>query len=273
MPRIDLHLHSTWSDGTLTPDELVQRARKRGVSVMALCDHDTMDGVPAFLASCRKHSIRGIAGIELSAQYPKEMHILGYRLRPSDEAFERFLETIRRGRTERNEAMCARLRSLGVRITMEDLAEEAGGELIARPHMARVMVSKGYVPDAKTAFMRYIGSSSPAYVERYRPSPGECIGAIRCAGGVAVLAHPFHTADRVDEIRKILAGLKELGLWGVECLSSHHSAEQSFQLLSAAKDLGLYTTAGSDFHEEGVPDIGVDVSEDFLPWARLGVAL
>lgn len=272
MPRIDLHLHSTWSDGTLTPDELVQRARTRGVSVMALCDHDTMDGIPSFLASCRRHNIRGIAGIELSAQYPREMHILGYGLRPS-EAFERFLENIRRGREERNKAMCAKLRALGVQITMEDLAREAGSELIARPHMARIMVGKGYVPDTKAAYIRYIGFSSPAYVERYRPSPRECIEAIRCTGGVAVLAHPFHTADRADEIATVLVGLKKFGLWGVECLSSHHSAEQSFQLLSAAKKLGLYTTAGSDFHEEGVLDIGVDVSEDFLPWARLGVAL
>ncbi len=273
MIRIDLHVHSTHSDGTLSPDALVQRARRRHISVMALTDHDTTDGVASFLASCSRWNIRGIPGIELSAQYERTMHILGYRIDGTKESFKEFLSRIREGRTERNEAMCAKLQALGIPVTMEEVRDEAKGEIIARPHMARVMVRKGFVPDLDTAYSRYLGTRSPAYVERYRPEPKACIEAIRDAGGVAVLAHPFQTEESLSDLSPVVSSLKDSGLWGMECLSSHHSAAQSLQLLELAGRVGLYTTGGSDFHGDGALEMGIDVSDGFLPWGRLGIVL
>lgn len=285
MIRIDLHLHSAFSDGSMTPEALVAHGRSKGLAVMSLTDHDTIDGLPSFMAACARWNIAGIPGIELSADHSRTVHILGYRLNlrlaggassPSGQSgVRKMLEEIRRGRDERNAAMCENLRMMGLDISLDEVAMEAGGDIVARPHMARVLVRKGYAQDIVSAFARYLNTSSPAYVERHRPSPEMCIRMISDAGGLAVLAHPVQTAADLSELREIVRMLKDAGLWGIECVSSRASAEQIFRYLSLAEEFSLFPTAGSDFHGANRPSatMGIAVAEDFLPWARLGVSL
>lgn len=282
MIRIDLHLHSTFSDGSIPPEALVALGRSKGIAVMSLTDHDTVDGLPSFMAACSRWNVAGIPGIELSAEHARTVHILGYRLdlrrtgaaSPS-EGMKKALERVRRGRDERNAVMCENLRKMGLDITLEEVALEAGGDVVARPHMARVLVRKGYVQDIVSAFVRYLGSSSPAYTERYRLSPSKCIELISDAGGLAALAHPAQITGDTAELREIVRELKDAGLWGIECLSPRSPAEQVFRHLSLAAEFSLFPTAGSDFHGANRPTVamGVAVAEDFLPWARLGVTL
>lgn len=242
---------------------------------MSLTDHDTTAGLSPFMAACSRWNVQGIPGIELSAKFSSTMHILGYRINFHDQNLENVLESIRDGRAWRNEKMCRNLQKMGMDISMEEIASEAGGDVIARPHMAKVLVRKGYASDVPSAFSRYLGNSSPAYVERERLSPSDCIYLIRESGGLPVLAHPVQTTDDLGVLRLIVARLKEWGLWGMECLSARHSAEQVFHYLSIASELGLFPTAGSDYHGSVNPSVtmGIAVSEDFLPWARLGVSL
>ncbi|TDY55003.1 hypothetical protein C8D99_12626 [Aminivibrio pyruvatiphilus] len=275
MILIDLHLHSTFSDGSLTPEQLAAQGKNRGISVMSLTDHDTTAGLPSFMAACSRLNVRAVAGVELSADYPSTMHILGYRFDYTHPRLAETLESVRKARDWRNEEMCRNLRKLGFDITLEEVEAEAAGDVVARPHMAKVMVRKGYVQDVGAAFSRYLGNSGPAYAHRERLSPEDCISLIREAGGVAVLAHPVQTAESYAEIRLIAGKLKEWGLWGLECISAKHTAEQIFQYLSIASGLGLFPTAGSDYHGSAVLSsaIGIPVPEDLLPWARLGVTL
>lgn len=275
MILVDLHTHSTCSDGTLKPDALVRAARARKVSVLSLTDHDTTEGVPAFLAACRHTGVRGLPGIELSAEAPYTLHILGYNITPGNGPLEKRLETLREHRKDRNAAICQRLRDLGLEVTLEEVGAEAGGEVIARPHIARVLIRKGYVQDMAGAFRAYLADGAAAYVPRVRLPVEECIDLIRQSGGVAVLAHPGQMGLGEPTLKTVLQELKEMGLWGLECLSSHHRYEEIYQYLKLAASLGLYTTAGSDFHGWNRPGVqlGIPVGEDFLPWARLQVPL
>ena len=274
MIKIDLHSHSTFSDGSCSVDELVRLAARRNVALLALTDHDTIEGLPGFFLACAEYSVRPLAGIELSAKSERTVHILGYRMNNMT-SLQEALTSILQYRNERNLAMCAKLRELGLDITIEDVEREARGQVIARPHFACSLVRKGYVPDKFSAFARYLGDGAPAYVERNGYSPADCIRIIREAGGLPVLAHPSLTGLEGDALDGLLSDLTEAGLWGLECISSHCSSEKAFGYLSTAARFGLFPTAGSDFHGEARPDValGVQVSEGFLPWARLGVTL
>lgn len=269
-----MHVHSTFSDGTCAPGELVRLAARRGVSLLALTDHDTVEGLPLFFAACAGYSVRPLAGVELSAKSERTIHILGYRIKDQT-LLQKALAPIERFRYERNLAMCARLRELGFDLALEDVAREAGGRIIARPHFASALLRRGYVRDKASAFELYLGDGAPAYVERDGYSPSDCIRIIREAGGLPVLAHPSLTGLKGDALEALLLDLREAGLWGLECISSHCSGADTLDLLSSAARLGLFPTAGSDFHGEARPGaaLGVQVSEDFLPWARLGITL
>ncbi len=275
MVLIDLHTHSTCSDGTLKPEALVRAARSRKVSVLSLTDHDTTEGVPAFLSACRHSGVKGLSGIELSAEAPYTLHILGYNITPANGPLEKRLERLREHRKDRNVAICQRLRELGLDVALEEVEAEAGGEVIARPHIARVLIRKGYVQDMAGAFRHFLADGAAAYIPRIRLSAEECIRLIRQSGGVAVLAHPGQMGLDEPALRGVLGELKEMGLWGLECLSSHHRYEEIYRYLKLAAEMGLYTTAGTDFHGWNRPGIqlGIPVSEDFLPWARLQLAL
>ena len=271
---IDLHLHSTFSDGTFTPKELVLRGRGQGLSVLALTDHDTTAGLPEFRSACKRKGMSCVSGIELSAKFPGTLHILGYRIDSGDGEMEKALGRVQTGREERNRTMIRKLRDLGMDITMEEVQKEAGGDILGRPHMARVLVKKGYVPDVAAAFSRLLQKGAPAYEDRFRLSPSECIALIQKAGGVAVLAHPGQTTENTAYLKEILCRLKKDGLWGLECITPKHRAEQCIEYLSLAAEFSLFPTAGSDFHGSNTSfTMGISVADDFLPWARLGVRL
>jgi len=169
--------------------------------------------------------------------------------------------------------MVEKLVSLGLVLSIGEVEAESGGEVVARPHIARVMVKKGFVPDIASAFRRYIGRGGPAYVASSRLSPGECLRAIQEAGGVSVLGHPGLMGLDEKDLFSLLERLKELGLWGLECISGHHGSGEIYYWMKVASRFGLFPTAGSDFHGIDRPgmDLGVAVNEGLLPWARLGV--
>lgn len=272
---VDLHTHSTFSDGTFSPEALVGRAAKRHVSVLSLTDHDTTAGLDRFLAACGKKGIQGITGVELSAEASFTLHIMGYRIDRSCPGLQEKLGALRENRRRRNALMVEKLVSLGVAISLEEVEAESGGEVVARPHIARVLVKKGYVRDIASAFNRYIGRGAPAYVASSRLTPEQCLEAVDEAGGVAVLGHPGLMGLDEDHLFALLERLKGHGLWGLECISGHHGSGEIYYWMKVASRFGLFPTAGSDFHGVDRPgmDLGVAVTEGLLPWARLGVSI
>ncbi|MDR1885521.1 MAG: PHP domain-containing protein [Synergistaceae bacterium] len=274
MIRVDLHVHSTFSDGTCTPLEIVRAARARRVAVLALTDHDTLEGLDEFSRECRAAGIRPVRGVELSASAPITIHVLGYRIGDGS-SLKKALDWVIERRNARNGEICGKLRDLGVGVNIEEVEVMAGGRVVGRPHIALWMVKNGFVPDTRAAFDRYLGKGAPAYVRREGLSPGDCVRVVRESGGLPVLAHPSLTGLDEAPLGELLDELKEYGLWGLECISSHCSSEAAYRYLRTADRHGLFPTAGSDFHGAARPDIalGVQVSEDFLPWARIGVNL
>ncbi|EHM09407.1 putative metal-dependent phosphoesterase, PHP family [Thermanaerovibrio velox DSM 12556] len=271
---VDLHLHSTCSDGTVKPSDLPKLGRRLGLSVMALTDHDTTDGNEEFLRSCRRHRVKGIPGVEVSAEAPYTLHVLGYRV-SSGGPLEEALAWVREGREERNHRICSKLSALGVPVSMEEARSEAGSDLVGRPHIARVLVRKGYASDPMDAFNRFLGRGAPAYVSRRRLSPGDAIDLIRQSGGLAVMAHPLQTGLGWDDLYRLVVEMRSMGLWGVECFHSSASREDSLRLFQMCAELSLVPTGGSDFHGENKPwvSMGVPVEPTWIPWARLGVDL
>lgn len=275
MLRVDLHIHSLFSDGTLSPENLVLLAKKRKISVLSLADHDSAEGVERFLACCKKANIKGVSGIELSAEYSKTLHILGYRFDVPSLSGNGLIELIKAGREERNITICKKLQEIGIDISISEVTAEAGEKngVVARPHIARVLVKKGYAQNISNAFSKYLVRGAQAYADRFRISAKDCISLIRRAGGLPVIAHPGQTAGRnssVYELKPLIAELKEFGLWGIECYTLSHNSAQIYESLKLAKEFGLYATAGSDFHGDNRPgcEIGVAVKDDILPWAR-----
>ncbi len=272
---VDLHSHSTFSDGTFNPEALVRRAARRHVSVLSLTDHDTTSGLDRFMRACRKEGIQGITGVELSAESPFTLHIMGYRISGGNSVLQEKLEQLRQNRRRRNELMVEKLSVIGLPVTIEEVESESGGEVVARPHIARVLVKKGLVPDIATAFKKYIGRGGPAYVANTRLSPEECLDLIHEADGLPVLGHPGLMGLDERDLFILLKRLADRGLWGLECISGHHGAGEIYYWLKVAARFSLFPTAGSDFHGVDRPgtDIGVAVDEGLLPWARLGVRI
>ena len=270
---IDMHVHSTYSDGTCTPAQIARLAKRQGLFMAALTDHDTTSGLASFAAACADEHIAGLCGIELSAEAPFTLHILGYRITPGSPQMEERLCYIRRCRQERNLKICEKLRGMGMDVSVEEAEKYSGGEVVARPHIARLLIDKGYVSDISEAFTKYLARGGAAYVPRVRLSAEECISLVRSAGGLAVLAHPHQTGLDEEALSALTARLKEAGLWGIEAIYGSNSPEMTYRHLELARRFGLFATAGSDFHGGNKPGIsvGIPVSDDFLPWARLGI--
>lgn len=274
MILIDMHVHSVYSDGACTVEELARKAKSQRLSLLSLTDHDTTDGIVPFLQACRHYKVPALAGLELAADEDFTLHILGYRIDPLDKEMALKLAELRRRRCVRNAEICEKLRELGFAITIDEVEAEANGAVIARPHIAAVMRKKGYITTTRQAFEKYIGLGCQAYVSRALLSAEECIAMIKKVGGLAVMAHPLQTKLSADGFDRLLARLKEAGLWGIEVVYTGYSPEQVFELMKIADKYSLYMTAGSDFHGSclGSMDLGMPVSEDFLPWARLGIS-
>jgi predicted metal-dependent phosphoesterase TrpH len=189
---IDLHIHSTFSDGSMTPEEIVELAARAGLKTIALTDHDGMGGIARFMDACRTAGIRGLPGIEISVDCKSgTMHMLGYLIDPGNQTLIERLKWLREGREVRNAEILEKLNKLGFGLTWEEVAAFAGEDVVGRPHFAQALLARGFVKDKTEAFDKYLGKGKPAYADRRRMTPENSIQLIRGAGGVAVLAHPF----------------------------------------------------------------------------------
>jgi len=272
MSRIDLHLHTTHSDGSLSPGEVLHLAHKAGVTALAVTDHDIVSGIPEAIETGAELGIEVIPGVEISSRVGNsELHILGYFLQWQDPELNQRLATLRASRHRRNPQIVERLRALGLDVTYEEVRALAGTDSVGRPHIARILMDKKYVTSAKDAFDRYLADGRPAYVARELPKPEEAIAWIKAAGGVAVLAHPTWAKVSGEGLNALVTTLKAEGLGGIEVHYSTHTKRQTREYLDLAKRLNLLITGGSDFHGITKPDIevgtgrgGLKVSEKLL---------
>ena len=270
--RVDLHTHSTASDGTDAPADLPRLAKAAGLGAFALTDHDTTAGLAAAAAAAKKAGITFVPGIELSivadpfAQAspladdgPTDMgsiHLLGYHIRSDSEALSIIESKLRRARETRNPQIIDKLAELGVRIDYQDVLKlaQAGDEnnasdhAVGRPHIAQLLVQRGYVKSMHDAFAQYLGQGAAAYVPRELPTADKAIAAIHAAGGVAVLAHPVHLGLSADDLEHHVARLADLGLDGIETHHPDHEPANTKQLTALAERFDLITTGGSDYH-------------------------
>lgn len=254
---IDLHTHSTASDGQYTPADLMRLAAKSGISTIALTDHDTVDGIPEARAEADKLGLSFIPGIEISVKGPvKELHILGYYIDIENESLKKMCRNFVSLREERKERIFKYLDDFGVHLTKEEVEKYSSNGLVARPHFARAMVDAGYVATTREAFDKYLATPAFDKIERPKPMPEEGIKCILEAGGIPVLAHPVQTKLSLPDLEELVISLKEAGLKGIECYYSTHTKEQTQSYLELAKKYNLIVTGGSDFHGEKVkPDI------------------
>jgi predicted metal-dependent phosphoesterase TrpH len=250
--KVDLHLHTTASDGSLSPAALVALARQRGLRYIAVTDHDSTEGVDEALRAARGTSLQVLSGVELNTDVPAgELHVLGYYLDHHDPALQARLSRLRASRLGRGEGMVRRLRDLGLDVSWDRVREIAGasqGGAVGRPHVARALLEKGYVQSVREAFERYIGNDGPAYVPREKLEPVEAVAIILGAGGLPALAHPFELPDS-DTLLPALVGA---GLVGLECYYGTYPPEVVEGLVRQARALGLVPTGGSDFHGQDI---------------------
>ena len=256
MDLIDLHTHSSASDGSLSPRELVEYAVKKGAAAIALTDHDTIEGLGEARQAAREKGFELVPGLEISADYPGgTMHILGYFIDPDDPVLGQELSRLQEARRERNPKIIAKLQQLGIPVTYEQVRALAPGQ-VGRPHIAQAMLQIGAVKTLDEAFRNFLTKGAPAYVEKFRYPPEKAVDLIIRAGGVPVLAHPFTLKfSSPEQLRGIVAALKDRGLRGLECLYPEHTAEQTRRYAALAEGLGLAVTGGTDFHgknKEGV---------------------
>jgi len=244
--KIDLHVHSTASDGRFSPEEIVRKAAELGLTVIALADHDSADGiVPALEAAKAFPWLKIIPCVEISTDTPNgEVHVLGYFIDYTNHELKVALKRFRRSRRGRAQGMIAKLADLGIQIEWQRVQEIAGGDSIGRPHIAQAMLEKGYITSLSEAFTKYIGQGGPAYVEREKMTPVEAVELIVRAGGLPVLAHPFTVADP----EALVIELKTAGLVGIEAYYNGYTADETSSLVSLADKHNLIASGGSDYH-------------------------
>jgi predicted metal-dependent phosphoesterase TrpH len=256
---IDLHTHTTHSDGSASPGELIALASAKRARAVAITDHDTVSAIGEARAAADRFGIEFVAGIEISAEYsPGTMHILGYCIDEQSSALAQKLGELQQARERRNPQIASRLRSLGFDISYDEVVEVAGNQVVGRPHFARLMIDKRYVASMQEAFDRFLKKGADAYVEKARLSPRESIALIHEAGGVAVLAHPYQLKlSSYEEVERLVGELADLGLDGIEAVYSRHSAEERTSYSEIAVRNGLLVTGGSDYHGSYKPDISI----------------
>jgi 3',5'-nucleoside bisphosphate phosphatase len=275
--RCDLHMHSRCSDGSLEVEELVDAVHGAGVSVFALTDHDTLQGLARAEARACALGLRLIPGVEISSRLEAlELHILGYGFDPADPQLNAALASQREAREGRIPRLVERLNQLGLALCVEDVYREAGAGVPGRPHVARALIAKGYVRDTEEAFRRYLGDDGPAHVRKNVPAPKQAIAWIRAAGGKAVWAHPLaRPIQRPGGFDRLLRELKADGLSGVEEVHPAHDLGSRRRIRRLARELGLAVTGGSDFHGEATPGValGVGRGHDSVPASVVEVLL
>lgn len=250
----DLHLHTLFSDGTFTPEELAERGAALGLVAMALTDHDTVEGCPRMARACESLGIEFIAGTELTSEFEgNEVHLLGYFLDPENPKLLAEIKTFQAVRQNRIQEMVLRLNRLNIPLQAETVFQLANCRSPGRPHVGRALVQEGFCEDLDEAFERYLKKGRPAWVPKHRISALESIDLIHQAAGLAVMAHPG-----LNHNDKIIPGLAEQGLDGLECFHTRHTPAQSEHYLALAHRLKLAVTGGSDCHgfSKGKPLIG-----------------
>ncbi len=269
---IDLHTHSTASDGTLAPAALVQAAEAAGLTAVALTDHDTVDGAGAAARAAAGLSVRFIPGVELSAEIDRgALHIVGLFVDPSHPGLMALLDEARENRLSRDRMIVERLEKMGMPLTLDEVQAVAGG-VAGRPHFAQVMVAKGYAKSIRVAFRNYLKRGQAAYIPKRRIAQRRAVEAIRAAGGVPVLAHPSQTLLEGDQLEALIRELADYGLEGMEThCSGYTDADTRFYGRLAAQ-YGLVESGGSDFHGAIKPGLalgrgpgGLRVPDDFVP--------
>lgn len=263
MDLIDLHSHSTASDGSLSPRELVALAHKAGLKALALTDHDTIAGLDEALAAGRELGIDVIPGVEISINgdellsKPASMHVLGLWVDRHHPGLLAGLKTLQEARARRNPQIVQKFNKLGIPLTLEEVAAYAGGQLIGRPHFARALLERGIVKDRGEAFGRYLAAGAAAYVPKWRFEPRVGIELLRAAGALPVLAHPGMLKLPQFDLESLARRLMDLGLEGLEALYSEHDTATRLGLTRLAARLGLVVSGGSDFHGRPKPEISL----------------
>jgi predicted metal-dependent phosphoesterase TrpH len=272
-------VHTTASDGQLSPAGLVEYALARGLELIAVTDHDSTDGVAGALIRAAGTALEVWPGVEISTDVPRgEVHMLGYFVDPDRPRFKDILARLRDSRLWRAEQMVARLRELGKPVSFERVLELAGTGSVGRPHVAQAMVEAGHAASTREAFDEYLHRNGPAYVERFKIAPQESIQVIREAGGLPVLAHPTYISPEGDssfDLSTYVNELREFGLVGLECYYADYSPETVRELSKVAREFDLIPTGGSDFHGPGVyptdlgdPEVPLDSVERIRAWRQ-----
>jgi predicted metal-dependent phosphoesterase TrpH len=244
--KVDLHIHTTASDGKYTAAEIVRKTWEVGLNYIAICDHDSIDGIMPALAAMRAcPGLTVLAGVEINTDIPTgELHVLGYLYDYESQELEDHLFRLRTSRVERARKMVSKLRGVGVKIDYERVEELAAGGSLGRPHIAQALLEKGYINNFREAFLKYIGRGGPAYVERDKITPVEAVQLIKKAGGIPVLAHPLTT----ENFEQLIQELIPAGLMGLEAYYNNYTPEQVQAILAVAARNNLITTGGSDYH-------------------------
>ncbi|NVL90137.1 MAG: PHP domain-containing protein [Desulfobacterales bacterium] len=267
---IDLHIHSTASDGSLSPIEIIETAEKAGLRAISITDHDTVEGSAEALRHQHSSGVEILTGIEVSVGFDSgTMHILGYLIRLDDPSLRQALKDVQKGRAGRNLQIIKKLQDLGADISHDEVLKVSGGGQTGRPHIAQVLVKKGVVQTIDEAFSKFLKKGRPAYTERYRLLPVEAIQTILQAGGVPVLAHPFTLNSKTEGgLDRIVAELKQAGLKGVEVYYPGHGPDLTAQYERLADRHGLLVTGGTDFHGMVNPGIhiGIGVGDMRIPY-------
>ena len=274
MPFIDLHSHSTASDGSFSPTELVKKAEELGLSALALTDHDTISGIPEFMnAASITGKVEAIPGVEVSVEFMgKEVHIVGLFIDYTTESFLKMLSEIRNHRNQRNKLIIEKLQAMGFDITLQELLDVAGGESIGRPLLAKILIKKGYFTEVQEVFDKCLKRGAPAYCARVLPSPEKAIQEIHNAGGVAIWAHPLYrsTNDRAY-LRKVLRELTKSGIDAIEAYYTSFTEAQTRAVIDVAEEFKLPLSGGSDFHganQKGI-ELGKGYGELTVPYELL----
>ena len=265
MSRIDLHTHTNFSDGSFSPTALVKLAHQKGLRILAITDHDTTEGLTEAMEATQSLPLELIPGIELSAEFQgRETHILGYFIDLSDSQFQTRLERLRATRLDRIHQILDRLQTLNLEISLSEVEHVAGSGTIGRPHIAQLLIKKGYVKGMKEAFERFLGVRGTAYVRRAVPEAAEIITWIIDAGGVPILAHPYWEGLNADEAVVSCRTLIDQGLRGLEVFYGAFSARQISLNLHLARQFNVLITGGSDFHGTFKPEISIGTGRGSL---------
>lgn len=253
---IDLHTHSTASDGTCTPTELVTLAASVGIKLLALTDHDTLSGIAEAQKAGRKCGVEVISGIELSVDWQgTDIHMLGYGMERADSPIEHLLNWVQQERVRRNERIVARMAADGVDVTMQQLKQRYPGATIGRPHFARVLMEQGRAESVKDAFRKWLNPGRPYYLPRTKVTLKQAVDAVSESGGVPVLAHPLQYGFELGKLEQFVAEFAGIAKGGMEIYYTGYTESQRQQLTELAEEYHLFATGGSDFHGENKPQI------------------